>query len=311
MLISNPHKNTLIVLVGPTGVGKTDLSIKLAQTLGCAIVSADSRQFFRELKIGTAAPDETQLTTVKHYFIGHKSITENYNAGQYEVDVLALLERLFAENPVQMLVGGSMMYVDAVCRGLDEIPAVGEEIRQKTAEIYAQDGIEGLQQELLQLDPTYYEKVDLSNYRRVAHAVEISLTTGKPYSDLLTHKAKPRPFNIIKIGLNMSRSKLYERINYRVDLMMEEGLLQEAEQFYPYKDFNSLKTVGYRELFDFWDGKYTTLDEAVAMIKQDSRRYAKRQLTWFNADKTIHWFEPTQFGEIFALLHGILSAKQQ
>ncbi len=304
-------RNTLIVLVGPTGVGKTDLSIKLAQKLGCAIVSADSRQFFRELKIGTAAPNEAQLAAVKHYFIGHKSITENYNAGQYEQDALTLLERLFVENPVQMLVGGSMMYVDAVCRGLDEIPAVKEEIRRQTAEIYEHKGIEGLQQALLKLDPIYYKKVDLNNHRRVAHAVEISLQTGKPYSDLLMYRAKPRPFDIIKIGLNLPRPELYDRINRRVDLMMEEGLLQEAEQFYPYKSLNSLNTVGYKELFDFWDGKYASLDEAVAMIKQDSRRYAKRQLTWFNADKTIHWFAPAQLSEIFALLDGILGEKEQ
>jgi tRNA dimethylallyltransferase len=280
---------SLIVLVGPTGVGKTEISLQLAEMLNCPIVSSDSRQFYRELKIGTAAPTEDQLQRAKHYFIGSHSIFDEYNAGQYEQDVLQLLEKIFRELNAVLLVGGSMMYIDAVCRGMDEIPTVDNETRTFWMNQYQHFGIEYLQQELKRMDPVHFEEVDLKNPKRILHALEICTITGKPYSDLRTGQSKTRPFNIIKIGLNRPRIELYERINKRVDNMIQDGLIDEAKQFYHNRHLNTLNTVGYKELFQFFDGTWTQ-DFALTMIKQDSRRYAKRQLTWFNRDKDIHWF---------------------
>ncbi|MDR3705977.1 MAG: tRNA (adenosine(37)-N6)-dimethylallyltransferase MiaA [Paludibacteraceae bacterium] len=294
-------RNRLIVLLGPTGVGKTELSLQLAETFNSSIISSDSRQFFKELKIGTAAPTREQLDRVKHYFIGVKSITDYYSAGQYEVDVLQLLNELFAENSTQFLVGGSMLYIDAVCNGLDELPPVSTEIRNKVLAIWNESGINGIGQKLQELDPACYKTIDINNKQRVIHAIEVSLSTGKPYSELLKHEKKERPFDIIKIGLNLPREELYQRINQRVDIMIENGLIQEVESLYPYKHLNALNTVGYKELFQYMDGKYS-LDFAINMIKQNSRRYAKRQLTWFNADKEIQWFNPKQPVEISATL---------
>ena len=280
---------TLIVLVGPTGVGKTEISLKLAEMLNCPILSSDSRQIFRELKIGTATPTEEQLRRVKHYFIGSRSIFDEYNAGQYEQDVIHLLEKLFQERNTALLVGGSMMYIDAVCRGMDQIPTVDNDTREFWMNQYQNLGIEYLRQELKRIDPVHFEEVDLKNPKRILHALEICTITEKPYSDLRTGQPKTRPFNIIKIGLNRPRTELYERINKRVDIMIQDGLIDEAKQFYPHKHLNSLNTVGYKELFQFFAGTWE-LNYAIAMIKQDSRRYAKRQLTWFNRDKDIHWF---------------------
>lgn len=280
---------TLIVLVGPTGVGKTEISLKLAEMLNCPILSSDSRQLYRELKIGTAAPTEEQLRRAKHYFIGSQSIFDVYNAGQYEQDVLQLLEKLFQERNTVLLVGGSMMYIDAVCRGMDQIPSVDNDTREFWMNQYQHFGIEYLRQELKRMDPVHFDEVDLKNPKRMLHALEICTITGKPYSDLRTGQSKTRPFNIVKIGLNRPRTELYERINKRVDIMIQDGLIDEAKQFYPYRHLNTLNTVGYKELFQFFDGTWTQ-DFALAMIKQDSRRYAKRQLTWFNRDKDIHWF---------------------
>jgi tRNA dimethylallyltransferase len=294
-------RNRLIVLLGPTGVGKTELSLRLAEAWGSSIISSDSRQFFKELKIGTAAPTREQLDRVKHYFIGVKSITDYYSAGQYEIDVLQLLNELFTENSTQFLVGGAMLYIDAVCNGLDDLPPVSTEIRNKVLAIWNELGIEGIGQKLKELDPVCYKTIDIKNKQRVIHAIEVSLSTGKPYSELLKHEKKERPFDIIKIGLNLPREELYQRINQRVDVMIEEGLIQEAESLYPYKHLNALNTVGYKELFQYMDGKYS-LDFAINMIKQNSRRYAKRQLTWFNADKEIQWFNPKQHVEISATL---------
>jgi tRNA dimethylallyltransferase len=288
------HKRpTLLVILGPTGVGKTNVSLKLAEHFACPIVSSDSRQFYRELKIGTAAPTEKQLARVKHYFIGTHSIHDEYNAGQYELDTIQLLDELFKQQKVVMLVGGSMMYIDAVCNGMDDIPAVDAETRTFWMKQYDDLGLEFIQSELKKLDPLHYVQVDLQNAKRILHALEICSMTGKPYSDFRTGQRKERNFNIIKIGLNRPRQELYDRINARVDEMMTEGLLGEAEQFYQYRQMNTLNTVGYKELYEYMAGNWT-LDFAVNMIKQDSRRYAKRQLTWFNRDKEILWFHPDE-----------------
>lgn len=284
-----PH--TLIVLLGPTGVGKTNFSFQLAEKFASPIISSDSRQFYRELKIGTAAPTDEELSLVTHYFVGSHSVFDNYNAGQYEQDVLQLLNELFVKHSVVLLVGGSMMYIDAVCNGMDDIPTVDEAIRTYWQQLYTDKGLEFVQGELKRLDPLHYLEVDLQNYKRVLHALEICTQIGKPYSALRTGERKQRNFNILKIGLNRPRHELYDRINHRVDVMMQDGLLEEASRFFPFKHLNALNTVGYKELYDYMDGK-CSLDEAVQMIKQDSRRYAKRQMTWFNRDKNIYWFHP-------------------
>ncbi len=299
------NKPTLLVLLGPTGVGKTNISLKLAENFGCPIVSSDSRQFYRELKIGTAAPTEQQLSRVKHYFIGSHSIFDDYSAGQYELDAIKLLGDLFLSYRVLMLVGGSMMYIDAICNGIDDIPTVDAETRQYWLDTYAAKGLNYIQDELKRLDPKHYEEVDLQNHKRVLHALEICTITGKPFSDIRTGKRKERSFNTLKIGLNRSREELYERINSRVDEMMAEGLLLEAEKFYEHRQLNTLNTVGYKELYEYMDGS-RSLEFAVNMIKQDSRRYAKRQLTWFNHDKEIHWFHPDNEQEILDFVHSKL-----
>lgn len=281
--------NTLVVIVGPTGVGKTALSIELAQKLHCSIISADSRQIYREMRIGTATPSDAELQSVKHFFIGSRSIHESYSAGQYEADALSVISSEFSKNSKLILIGGSMMYVDAVCRGFDEIPTIDAAVREQVRRDYAEKGLEYLQDELQRLDPDHYETVDLQNHQRVMRAVEVCRQTGGHYSDLRKGAVAQRPFCIVKIGLDRPRAELYSLINTRVDQMIDEGLLDEARQLYPYRDLNSLNTVGYKELFDYFDGKYD-LNEAVRLIKRDSRRYAKRQLTWFRADPEIRWF---------------------
>lgn len=291
------NSKTLIVVVGPTGVGKTELSIQLAQYFDCPIISADSRQIYKELKIGTAPPDAAQLQKVPHYFIGAKSIVEPYSAGQYELDVIDLLDELFKQHSVVLLVGGSMMYIDAVCNGLDNIPTVSAQVRKEVIDLYEKGGLEAVQQKLKQLDPQHYQKVDLKNKQRVMHAVEVSLMLGSPYSQLLKTATKKRTFYSLKIGVNLPRELLYNRINLRVDAMIENGLIEEAKALHPFKHYNSLNTVGYKELFNYFDEK-CSLEFAIQMIKQNSRRYAKRQLTWFNADKEIEWFNPNQFEEL-------------
>lgn len=297
-MIKREGNKVLVVLLGPTGVGKTEISLRMAEHFGCPIVSSDSRQFYRELKIGTAAPTEFQLKRVKHYFIGSHSIHDEYNAGQYELDVMQLLDELFRQNDVVMLVGGSMMYIDAICNGIDDMPNIDNETREFWRQQYAENGLGYIQNELKRLDPKHYAEVDLQNYKRVLHALEICSITGKPFSDIRTGIRKERPFNIVKIGLNRPRSELYERINSRVDEMMAEGLLEEARQFYEFRHLNTLNTVGYKELYEYMDGNWP-LDFAVNMIRQDSRRYAKRQMTWFNRDKEIHWFHPDMDNAIF------------
>ena len=274
--------------MGPTGVGKTELSLALAEQLGSPIVNADSRQIYRELPIGTAAPTAAEQSRVKHYFVGTHSLSEDYNAGQYERDAMALLERLFAEHDTVVLSGGSMMYVKAVCEGLDEMPFVSPDLRVSLREAYEQQGLEWLQAEVAAADPDYWREVDQCNPQRLLHALEICRASGQPFSAFRKGQQKERPFRVVKIGLTRDREELYSRINARVLQMMAAGLQQEAERVIPYRQCNSLQTVGYKEMFRFLDGEWTE-EEAVRMIQQNSRHYAKRQLTWYRADASVHW----------------------
>jgi tRNA dimethylallyltransferase len=292
---------TLIVLLGPTGVGKTDVSIRLAQYFSCPIISADSRQIFKEMKIGTAVPDETQLEAVKHYFIGSHSVHEKYNAGIYEQEALELIEKLFVTGDVLLMAGGSMLYIDIICKGMDDIPSVDVETRNYWQDLFEKNGLKFIQDELKRLDPVHYSKVDLSNYKRVLHALEICTIAGKPFSLLRTGLQKERPFRILKIGLTREREELYERINARVDQMMLDGLLDEAQKLLPFKNLNALNTVGYKELFGYFEGEYD-LETAVNKIKKNTRVYARKQLTWFKRDDNIHWFHPDQVSEIIQLI---------
>ena len=278
----------LIILLGPTGVGKTELSLQMAEELGTEIISCDSRQMYREMKIGTAAPTEEELKRVPHHFIGHLSIHDYYSCGRFEIDALAKCNELFQSYDTVIMTGGSMLYIDAVCKGIDDIPNIDEELRQSLLERYQNEGIENIRQELKILDPDYYKIVDLQNHKRIIHALEVCIQSGKPYSSFRSESVKKRPFTIEKIGLNRPREVLYDRINKRVDIMMENGLLEEAKSLYPFKGLNALNTVGYKELFNYFDGIWT-LDFAIQMIKQNSRRYAKKQLTWFNRDSEITW----------------------
>ena len=289
--------DTLIIVLGPTGVGKSDISIQLAKHYHSEIVSADSRQFFRELSIGTAVPSSEDLKIVPHHFIQNKSIHDYYNVSEYETEALRLINNLFVKvNPI-ILTGGSMLYVDTVCNGIDDIPTVDPEIRDDVIRWYEQNGIEALRQRLLEIDPVYYQIVDLNNPKRLLHAVEIHQMTGQPLTSFRKKTIKERPFRIIKIGINQDRKVLYERINQRVLKMMDAGLLEEAKTVYPYRKLNSLNTVGYKELFSYLDGE-CTLDEAIDLIQRNTRKYARKQLTWFRRDEKIEWFEPEQIQEI-------------
>lgn len=290
-------KKTLIVLIGPTGVGKTDLSIKIAEKYNSPIISADSRQLYSELKIGTAAPAEKYLKRVKHYFVGTLKLTDYYSAAQYESDVISLLEELFKENDTILLTGGSMMYIDAICKGIDDIPTVDNDTRRMMMEKYEKEGLERLCAELKLLDPEYYSIVDLKNPKRVIHALEICYMTGKTYTSFRTGNKKQRPFDIIKIGLCREREELYERINRRVDMMINDGLVDEVKSVYQYRNLNSLNTVGYKEIIQYLDGN-CTLDFAIEKIKQNSRIYSRKQMTWFRRDNEITWFHPDNEEEI-------------
>ena len=289
--------NTLIVITGPTAVGKTQFTLELAKHYGIPVINADSRQIYKELKIGTASPTEEQLKQVRHYFVGSKSINDYYNASMYEQEVMQLLESLFTTSPVQMLSGGSMMYIDAVCNGIDDIPTIREDIRTEMKRRYQEEGLEALCEDLKKLDPEHYETVDRQNYRRVIHALEICYQTGKTYTSFRKQTKKERPFKIVKIGLNRNREELYKRINQRVDDMMAQGLLDEARAMTPYREVNALNTVGYKELFDYMDERWS-LEEAVERIKGNTRRYARKQLTWYKRDENIRWFHPDQQQEI-------------
>lgn len=289
--------NSLVILLGPTGVGKTELSLRLAEYFHSPILSSDSRQLYKDLTIGTAAPTIEQMQRVKHYFVGTLELTDYYNASRFEEEVVALLAELHKQHPVVLMSGGSMMYIDAVCKGIDDLPTVTPELRRELTELYEREGLEPIRAQLKLLDPVHYNQVDLKNYKRVIHALEICLMTGKPYSELCTNPRKERPFRIIKIGLNREREELYDRINLRVEVMMEEGLLEEARRVYPLKHLNSLNTVGYKELFKYFDGEWS-LDFAIDKIKQDSRNYARKQLTWFRRDQEITWFHPDREADI-------------
>lgn len=297
-------KNTLIVLLGPTGVGKTDLSIELARKTGSEIISADSRQFYGEMEIGTAVPSPEQLSAVKHYFIRFLSVHDYYSASIYERDVLKLLPELFGRNKIVIMTGGSAMYIDAVCKGIDDIPDVDPAIREKYNRMYLENGISSLRIALKVLDPDHYSKVDLRNHKRIIRALEICETTGRPYSSFLRKEKTARPFDIVTAGLNREREELYGRINRRVDEMIGKGLEAEAEKLYPLRHLNALNTVGYREFFGFFDGSISR-EKAIELIKRNTRRYAKRQLTWWAKDQSIRWFHPDEKEKIFKIIGDI------
>lgn len=296
---------TLIVLIGPTGVGKTELSLRLAEGFQTSIVSADSRQLYADLKIGTAAPTEEQLKRVPHYLVGTLRLTDYYSAAQYEAEAMEILNRLFTRRDVVILTGGSMMYVDAVCKGIDDIPTVDEDTRRTMLQRYETEGLEPLCAELRLLDPEYYRIVDLKNPKRVIHALEICYMTGRTYTSFRTRQTKERPFRILKIGLKRDREELYARINRRVDEMMKDGLLDEVRSVLPYRHLNSLNTVGYKELFKYLDGEWE-LPFAIEKIKQNSRIYSRKQMTWFKRDEEIRWFHPEQETEIRAYIQEML-----
>lgn len=290
-------RHKLFVLIGPTGVGKTELSLSMAEFLRTPIINADSRQLYKDLPIGTAAPTEAQQKRVKHYFVGTLQLTDYYSAAQFESDVISLLDVLYKEHPFALMSGGSMMYIDAVCNGIDDIPTVDKETRDLIMERYQQEGLARLSNELRLLDPDYYAIVDLKNPKRILHALEICYMTGKPYSSFRTHIKKERPFDIIKIGLRREREELYERINRRVDEMIQDGLVEEARKVIDYRYTNALNTVGYKEIFQYIDGNWS-LEEAVEKIKQNTRIYSRKQMTWYKKDSEIHWFHPDNDKEI-------------
>ena len=294
------HK-TLIIILGPTAIGKTSLSIQIAKHFDTEIISADSRQIYKELRIGTAVPNSQELHTVKHNLIQSHSIFEYYSASNFENEALEIIETIFQEKDVAIMTGGSMLYIDVVCNGIDDLPTVDPSIRQNIIHRYENEGLDSLRLELKKIDPEYYLSVDLKNYKRIMHALEVYYMTGKKYSSFRTQTKKERPFNIIKIGLNTDRKILHERINLRVDKMIEEGLVKEARCLLPHKNLNSLNTVGYKELFDYFDNKIT-LPEAIELIKRNTRRYARKQLTWFNKDPEINWFQPNDTNKLIKFL---------
>lgn len=295
---------SLIVVTGPTGVGKTALTLDIAQHYGIEIINADSRQIYKELQIGTAAPTKAQLERVKHHFVGCKNVNDYYSASLYEQDVLELLKA----NPssTYILSGGSMMYVDAVCYGIDEIPTIDNKVRQDLMKMYEAEGLNKLCDLLKDLDPAHWDIVDKQNPRRVLHALEVCVQTGKTYTSFRTKQRKERPFNIIKIGLNCPREDLYNQINARVENMVASGLIDEALRMYNHRNLNALNTVGYKEMFEYLDG-LTTLDEAIFKIQSNTRQYARKQLTWFRKDKDIHWFHPNEIRKIIRHIDSYLA----
>ncbi|MEO8794740.1 MAG: tRNA (adenosine(37)-N6)-dimethylallyltransferase MiaA [Daejeonella sp.] len=297
-------QKNLIVIVGPTAIGKTALSIQLANYFKTEIISADSRQFYREMEIGTAKPSAVELSAAKHYFVNSHSIQDNFNVGDFEKEAVKLLENLFQEHDQVVMVGGSGLFINAVCNGFDELPTANEETRNQLNALFAEKGIESLQEKLKAADPEYYDEVDIQNPQRIIRALEVIETTGKPFSLFRTRIQKNRPFNIIKIGLNTDRKVLYDRINFRVDEMVRTGLFEEVESLKDFRHLNPLKTVGYSEVFQFLDGELSR-EEAVEKIKQNTRRFAKRQITWFKKSEDIKWFEPNQFDAIIEYLNSI------
>ena len=301
-------EHTLIVLVGPTGVGKTELSLRIAEHLNTCIISADSRQLYKDITIGTAAPTTEQLSRVPHHFVGILDLADYYSAAQYETEVLAKLAHLFPNNPNILLTGGSMLYVDAICKGIDDMPTIDNETRQFILEKFNKEGLEHLTRELKLLDPEYYYKVDLKNHKRVIHALEICYMTGKPFSSFRTRDSKDRPFNILKIGLQRERLELYQRINQRVEEMIELGVVEEAQRVFPQRHLNSLNTVGYKELFKYIEGEWD-LPFAIQKIQRNTRVYAKKQMTWFKRDTDIKWFHPSEEEQILSYINQFIAKK--
>lgn len=289
--------NTLVVLIGPTAVGKTDTSLAIAEHFGCPIISSDSRQMYSGMEIGTAMPSKEELARCKHHFVAQLQPGDYYSAAKYEEDVIKLLEQEFASHKVMLMSGGSMMYIDAVCKGIDDIPTVDDETRAMVLEKYEKEGLEQLASELRLLDPEYYNEADIKNPKRVMHALEICYMTGKTYSSFRKRNTKERPFRIVKIGLQRDREELYERINRRVDMMIEQGLIEEVKSFSHLKNHNSLNTVGYKEIFKYLDGEWT-LPFAIEKIKQNTRIYSRKQVTWYRKDEDIAWFHPNDIQEI-------------
>jgi tRNA dimethylallyltransferase len=297
MTPSRMKNNFAVFIVGPTAVGKTAMAVKVAEELGTQIISADSRQVYRELSIGTAVPGPEYARRVRHHLLQHRSVQEDYNASMFEVEALQVMDRLFRDHDAVVVAGGSGLYLRALETGIDDVPRADPGIRRELLSRLDTEGVESLRFELKKLDPVSWASIDLRNPQRILKALEISLTTGRPYSSFLTSRSKDRDFSILKIGLNLDRPELYARIEVRVDEMMEAGLLEEVRACQAFRALNALNTVGYKELFDYLDG-LTSLDEAVRLIKRNSRRYARRQLTWFNRDEGIAWFRPEQFNEI-------------
>ncbi|AEL24302.1 tRNA (adenosine(37)-N6)-dimethylallyltransferase MiaA [Cyclobacterium marinum] len=297
-----PFNKIILVIAGPTAVGKTDLCINLAKKFNTVIISSDSRQFFQEINIGTAKPSKEELDMVPHFFIGNKSIHEPYDVRSYEVEALSCIGDLFKEKDLLLLTGGSGLYTDAVINGLDDMPKIAPEIRQELNLLYAKEGIFPLQEMLKKLDPNYYGKVDLQNPQRLIRALEVCQGTGRKYSDFRVRKKVERPFKTIKIALNRDREELYSRIDRRMDKMIAEGLFEEAEKMHPYKNRNALNTVGYKEIFGYLEGEYDR-EEAIRLLKRNSRRYAKRQVTWLKRDEAYHWFHPDDVNGILSLVH--------
>lgn len=296
---------TLIVIAGPTAIGKTALAIQLANYFNTEIVSADSRQFYKEMEIGTAKPSETELAAAKHHFINSHSITDNVSVGDYEKEAIQLIEKLFKNHDQVILAGGSGLFIHAICNGFDELPSASQETRDGLNNLLKTSGIKPLQDKLKEADPVYFAEVDLNNPQRLIRALEVYETTGKAFSAYRTQSIKNRPFNIIKIGLNTERSNLYNHINERVDKMVENGLVEEVESLKPFRNLNALNTVGYSEILQYLDGKYSR-EEAIDKIKQNTRRFAKRQITWFNKSEDIKWFEPGQFDLIIDYINSRL-----
>ncbi|WP_268121892.1 tRNA (adenosine(37)-N6)-dimethylallyltransferase MiaA [Roseivirga pacifica] len=294
-------KKLLVSVVGPTAVGKTAVTIDLANAFDSEIISADSRQFYREMELGTAKPSAEELSLAPHHFINTLSVTQEYSVGQFEKDAISLLDELFQKHEVVFMAGGSGLFVDAVCNGLDKFPEIDPAIREKLNETYSVKGIAHLQSLLKEKDPTYYAQVDVQNPQRLIRALEVIESTGEPFSSFRRQQVADRSFEVLRIGLEMDREKLYERIDMRMDLMIAAGLFEEAERLYQYRSLNALQTVGYKEIFGHLDGEYDK-EEAVRLLKRNSRRYAKRQLTWFRRNESVHWFSPNQVAEIKALI---------
>ena len=299
--IENTQKPVLIVISGPTAVGKTDTGVELAKVFNTEIISADSRQFYKELRIGTAAPAQDEMQGIKHHFIGNLSIHDYYNVSKFENEVLESLKQLFKKNKYAILLGGSGLYINAVCEGIDDLPDADVNVREKLNFEFNRNGIEYLRDKLKQLDPEFFAIVDKSNHKRLMRAIEVCITTGKTYSSLRLNEVKQRDFDIIKIGLNRDRQELFDRINNRVDIMIKNGLEGEARNLFPFRELNALKTVGYKELFEHFENKIS-LEQAITNIKTNTRRYAKRQLTWFKNDDLIKWFHPDETEKIVQII---------